>query len=143
MKIRCVTLFDITKTDLSGRRKHLSDAVPPELAKQRNQQSNWETIVQVISLRCQPENITDPVCGVNNGIKWGKLYGVKTTKSWEFTFTVAQSAIFVNDGDTLGNLKMDCTGVPMVVGLDEDAGLIKTLDIDPDNKNIHFEVVNG
>ncbi len=134
MKIKCTTLFDITRTNVSNRRQWLQ-ITPEGGQKERNQQSNFETVLQVISLRCQPENITDPVKG-NSGF-WGK------TKAWQFSFTIEQPAILLQDGDPVGVLKIDCEGVPMIVGLDEKSGLMPVLHHEGPMKNIHFEVDHG
>lgn len=142
MKVKCTTLFDITKTELSNRRKHLSDTISGELLKQRSQQINLETLLQVIGLRCQPEHITDPKCIEDIAIYWGKIYNTEKIKMWHFTFVIEHSATFLLDGDILGNLKVDCIGVPMITGLDESVELSKTLDLSSEYKNIHFEVLN-
>ena len=47
--ITCATLIDITNT---GVIKGQSDA--------RDQQRNWETVLQCIGLRTQPQNIKEP-----------------------------------------------------------------------------------
>ena len=139
MRVKCTTLFDITRTDLSSRRGNLGDVLPPELVKQRSQQGNLETILQIISLRCQPEEISTPVQGKFEYV-WGKSYGGGRIIAWQFTFEVVQSSVFLHDGDVLGALKIDCAGVPMITGLDESVSLTKTLDLGPEYKNIEFEV---
>ena len=62
-KIRCYTLFNITKTGITNRRNSskLGPDKDKEWEKLRNTQCNFDTLIQVISLRSQPENITDPV----------------------------------------------------------------------------------
>lgn len=139
MKIRCTTLFDITKTNQSGRRGNLGDVLPPEILKLRNQQSNLETLLQIISLRCQPEDVSAPE---RSNVKktWGSKYSGKM-QHWSFSFTISQTAVFRLDGDELGNLKLDCIGVPMIIGLDEYPGLINKLDLSKEYLNIQFEVV--
>lgn len=61
IEIKCSTIFDITKTNISNRRQHLSEISDVNLTKMRSQQSNFETILQIVSLRSQPENISNPV----------------------------------------------------------------------------------
>lgn len=139
MKIKCMTLFDITKTDVSNRRNQLYEG---STGKDRNQQRNYETLLQIVGLRSQPEDITEPK--ILKGLDlWGSSYGSKSRKSWCFSFTVSQKSIFSLDGDELGYLKQDCNGVPMIIGLDEDGGLLSTLNSFGEYKNIHFEVDNG
>lgn len=113
------TLFDCTAT---GTRSHYKpgtgrthDALghditqPDAWNRSRNQQRNWETLLQCLSLRCQPLNIIEPAVLVNSE---GEL-------SWVFGFETDQDSIFEYNGDPLGALKQDCHGVPMIVGLDE------------------------
>lgn len=128
MKIKCLTLFDITKTNVSNRRGD------PDrfLSRERQQQSNLETLLQIISLRSQPEDITDPVITFIDN-PWGE-------KCWSFTFVVNYGSIFLVDGDDLGSIKSDCNGVPMITGLDEAVELHPVLCSAGLNKNIHFEI---
>jgi hypothetical protein len=103
-----------------------------ELEKQRNQQSNFETILQIISMRSQPEDITDPVVETVSGSKF--LLKKNKVSIWSFTFTVSHNSVF-NDGYTeLGNLFAD--------GLNEQNLLSNTLVSTEMEKNIFFEVIN-
>lgn len=106
-KIKVATLFDCTATDVRSYRR--GELAEEDWNFKRNQQRNWETMLQCISLRCQPLNISGPYCFTNNE---GKLY-------WTFTFENDREDIFLQDGDPLGALKSDCHGVPMLVGLTE------------------------
>ena len=75
MKIRCTTIFDITATGVTGHckpsRMPFTDASGTAINNEqawnlaRNKQRNWETITQLISLRTQVDNITQPV--LDNG----------------------------------------------------------------------------
>lgn len=141
MRIKCLTLFDITKTDVSGRRNLLSTTTPEE-DKARNQQRNFETILQIISLRSQPENISTPQQTDGDKTHWGKKYTKGKFKVWSFVFEVGHSSVFLKDGEILGNLIEDCSGVPMIVGLNESVSLAQTLDCTDDYRNIIFEVEN-
>lgn len=138
MKIKCMTLFDITKTGVSNRRHNLTNSA--EDHKKRNQQSNFETLLQIISLRCQPENISDPVVTETSKNVWGTSYKAKKVRTWSFTFTVDVASIYKFDGDDIGHLKSDCMGVPMILGLDESPGLEPILSYNRETKNIHFEI---
>ena len=53
--IEVITQFDITPTDVKSYRRN-SELDDAEWNYQRNQQRNFETILQCISLRCQPMN---------------------------------------------------------------------------------------
>jgi hypothetical protein len=129
MKIRCATTFDITATGVTGHYKPsrvpFSDRSGQKICNEtdwlqaRNQQRNWETVTQLISLRTQIDNITDP-----------KLHEDK----WVFEFEIESDTIFTRDSDPIGVLKDDCQGVPMLVG----AAGTDFLDTD----NIKFEVIN-
>lgn len=143
MKIRCLTLFDITKTNVSNRRHLLSETVDPNLIKQRNQQSNFETLLQIIGLRSQPEDITDPVITKTKLDKkiWGSKYK-SNSAVWSFSFTIQHPVVYSNEHDSLGNLYMDCDGVPMIINLEETAELNSKLSSSIYEKNIHFQIEN-
>jgi hypothetical protein len=114
MKIQCQTLFDITATGTTGHVKHnrmpyVDNAGTKILDieswnRSRNQQRNWETITQLISLRTQVDNLQEPL---------------KTQDCWQFEFEVENENLFTNGADRLAVLKTDCQGVPMLTGLDE------------------------
>lgn len=138
MKILCTTLFDITRTGASNRRQHLDQ--PQYVTTARNQQSNYETVIQVISLRSQPEEISVPVILETSPALWGTNYSGKKFKTWQFTFTVENQAVYSGTGGILENLFNDCQGVPMAVGLGESLNLPQVLDTTPVYKNINFTV---
>lgn len=120
LQIQCTTRFDITVTEVrnnfSRSRLPFHDANgklindPTAWNRARNQQRNWETINQVISLRTLPENIT---------------VSRKTNKEdqawWTFEFFIEQPASIESNGNPVGLLCLDCNGVPMLTGLDEDS----------------------
>lgn len=111
MKIQCTTSFDITCTGVTG---HFNSARLPlrtqdgqtinssaEWSRARNQQRNWETLQQLISLRTQVNILKTPV---------------KNNNTWSFEFEIENPDIF---GDRLEILINDCVQVPMLIGLDE------------------------
>jgi len=126
--IKIHTDFDITNTSVL---RNYRDGLLPQIVngktinskdewiKLRRQQSNWETIVQVISLRTQPLDIKTEV---NSG-------------KWTLEFNVDRIAVFEKDGDLLGLLKEDIANVPLLTGLDEK----KDLEGDSPTPNITFE----
>ena len=71
MKFMCQTLFDITATGVTGHFKsarlpfldHAGQTINNDISwnRSRNQQRNWETITQILSLRTQLFEITDPI----------------------------------------------------------------------------------
>lgn len=142
MKIRCSTLFDITKTGIGRRQSATKDASINEY-KSRNQQINFETLLQIIGMRCQPENITDPIKNITTvkDNRWGVQYNSSCNSVWEFTFTTYHRDVFNDGKNKLGNLLLDSDGVPMLTNLDETQTLISQLNISGDYKNIHYEVI--
>jgi len=110
--IKIHTDFDITNT---GVVRNFKEALLPatvngriiyteeEWIRCRRQQTNWETMVQVISLRTQPYNIRTDV----------------TESGWVLEFDVGFSGLYELDSDKLGLLKEDFNNVPLLVGLTE------------------------
>lgn len=91
----------------------------------RNQQRNWETVNQIISLRCLPERITLPE------IQQG---------SWLFDFEVPDLASISGQDSDLDLLLRDAQGIPMITGLDETPGLDAMLQ---PGINIWFHLLHG
>jgi hypothetical protein len=128
--IKIKTKFDITHTNVL--RKPGLDIFPikingrvfktkDEWNKARKQQSNWETIIQVVSLRTQPLNI--------------KSY--KQDSFWIIEFDIGFDEVFASQGDKLKLLKDDCQSIPMITGLNESSGLSSLIEID---ENTFFEI---
>ena len=136
MQIRCRTLFDISHTGTTGHFK--SSQVPyndrvgnkiTDLAtwtRSRNQQRNFETIMQVLQLRTQLFDLQQPIY---------------TAGHWQFDFAIEFEGVYQLDRDPYGTLKNDCEGVPMLVGLDEKHILTPVLTTDGSQQNIWFETV--
>lgn len=141
INIRCYTLFDITKTNVTNRRPP-PDASPEEAKiwqAKRNTQCNLDTITQVISIRAQPENLTDPV---KREIE-KSVFGTELTPThyWTFDFTVNYAQVFTDDSGDLGALFSDCTNVPMINATQQD--MLTYLDTTPESRNIYFEVLSN
>jgi len=136
MQIRCQTTFNITKTGTTGRFK--PDQLPLEdhagnkvssletWTRSRNQQRNLETIIQVLELRTQLFDLTEPA---------------EKSGRWSFEFSVEFEGIFQLDQDIFGTLKQDCQGVPMLLDLGEKDTKIPTLITQGAKQNIWFELV--
>lgn len=137
MKILCRTIFDCRKTGVTGKLKldqiPFVDRAGQEIATQkdwmrsRNQQRNYETLLQLFGLRTQPLNISEPI--LVNGL-------------WQFTFESENESVFLLDGDPLGCLKQDVNSVPMV------SDVLSLTTISPlvsqgQDQNIWFELVNS
>ena len=146
-KIRCYTLFDITKTNITSRRNPTqpTNSEVEDWLYKRNTQCNFDTILQVISIRAQPENITDPnkiECDFEKFENFGFLYSTEEPNfCWSFDFTVNYPSVFLQGGDEFGALYNDCENVPMIRVPSSMSQLGSFLDLSPELKNIHFEVI--
>jgi hypothetical protein len=111
----------------------------------RNKQCNFDTVLQVISLRSQPENISDPVkfsVEFSKQDYFGFLYeGEENQIGWTFDFTIAHKDVFANETGELGELFIDCDNVPMIKTGNEWSKLDSLLCTSPDLRNIYFEVI--
>jgi hypothetical protein len=133
VKIKCKTQFDITVTGVTGHYK--SARIPfrlrtgevitnmEEWNRARNQQRNWETLTQIIGLRTQIFDVTDPV--YENGL-------------WEFEFVTETPGVFGAGDNPFSVLIEDATGVPMLRELEND---IVDQPILVPNTNIWFELI--
>jgi hypothetical protein len=104
MRYQITTLVDITKTNPP---RGTTD--PTTLG----QQSNYNTLIQTISLRANIDYSIDPK------METGRLPEPFTGKGtyWTFIFEVEREQIFLKDADPVGLLKEDLNGVPVVTGL--------------------------
>jgi hypothetical protein len=134
MPYKLYTLFDITATQVI--RPADINSIP------RNQQRNWETIIQILSLRTQPDDFVGPTVIVNAPLKnynFGKNFKGRAAV-WQVEFTVEYPQVFVIADDPIGYLMQDANLVPMVNNLTETAtfnvSCIKTLGPDC---NTYFE----
>jgi hypothetical protein len=142
-RIACYTLFDITQTGVLNRAKPNVDTKDIELwVHQRNTQCNFDTILQIISLRGQPDILSNPkkidVCFDKNSnfgylYQDGKMYSV-----WTFEFEVQHSSVFEDGIEEMGFLYKDCQGVPMIKCGTEYNKLDSFLDVQNPTKNIYF-----
>lgn len=140
MKILCRTLFDCSCTGITGHFRPSQLPFQDQTGKfirtasdwnfARNQQRNWESIMQVASLRAQPTVIKFPQ-QVNN--------------EWHFVFEVEGAGVYSNDGNvnSTGVLAAECAGTPMITGLNESETLNPQLIVLGNDQNIWFESVNN
>jgi len=127
------TLVDITNTGVT---KYSVDK-----EHQRNQQRNWETVVQILGLRTQlmRMEITD-ILNVNlNKYKFGKNHTGKH-KIWVFEFDVEYQDIYRIGNDDFKILVDDFTQIPIITKLDETTtgSLPIFYSSDGADKNIYF-----
>lgn len=110
------TLIDITATGIRR------DNGQQEL--ERNQQRNWETILQCISLRATPVNIQDPISGIVsnlNILNFGDFYQGENQMFWTWTWATENAEVYDLPGRPLAGLFQDLEQVPVVTGLTETA----------------------
>ena len=132
-RIRVTTQFDCTATGVTGHFRpntlpfddREGQSITNEITwnRSRNQQRNWETILQIIGLYTQAQDITPTE---------------HTEGQWQFEFSTDFDDVFSERGDPLGLLKTACRGVPMFYDLDQTP---KT-DMLESGKNIEFEIVD-
>jgi hypothetical protein len=144
--VTCYTLFDITQTGVLNRSKPITDMDPKIWVYMRNTQCNFDTVLQVISLRAQPEGITTPQkisIRFDTFENFGFLFTQEednTYPCWKFTFEINHPAVFHDGINDLGNLYKDCHNVPMMLCGTEWNKLPSFLDGSPELKNIYFEI---
>lgn len=140
MKIVCHTLFDCSYTGVTGHYRsseipfvdragqHVNDQT--DWHRSRNQQRNWETLMQIIGLRTQPQDVTRPE---------------HKDSKWCFEFVAEATGVYslTDSDDPLAGLKQDCDGVPMVVGINEQTGISPTINVSGTKQNIWFDTINN
>jgi len=137
MKIEVKTLFDCSTTGTTGNfrpsqmpyRDRANNEIRDHASwvRSRNQQRNWETLLQVLGLRCQIDAV-EP--------------SRHEQGAWYFTFDVDNLAVYGDRGD-LALLHQDCDGVPMVTNLDQPTPAAATLKTHGPDQNIWFTAVNN
>ena len=130
------TLVDITNT---GVIKH-----DPLLQLNRNQQRNWETVLQVISLRAQPMAIStgNPISVEMKDHLFGAAYKNKQL-CWIFNFYIEHSDTFGPSTEPDLFLKKDFDQVPIIANLTETVtGNIPIFYTSGEFKNIYFKILS-
>ena len=135
MRFACQTLFDITATGVTGHCKMnklpFIDRAGQQITsaeawnRSRNQQRNWETITQILSLRTQLFDITNPIVD-------------QTGTRWMFEFETESDGIYGSDLDPVSVLRGDADGVPMLRELDNDPDIDTVLITSGPRQNIWF-----
>ena len=139
MKFMCQTLFDITATGVTGHFKsarlpfldHAGQTIADDILwnRSRNQQRNWETITQILSLRTQLFEITDPI---------QDQLGTR----WMFEFETETDGIYGPESDPVSVLRSDASGVPMLRELNNDPDIETILVTDGPRQNIWFAPIS-
>jgi hypothetical protein len=139
MKFACQTQFDITATGVTG---HCKQSRMPfydragqlihdvdSWNRSRNQQRNWETITQILSLRTQLFALTEPMAD-------------QTGTRWMFEFETESEGIYGPESDPVSVLRSDADGVPMLRELDNDPDIATVLITEGARQNIWFAPVS-
>lgn len=133
MRYACQTYFDITATGITGHFK--PSAVPFRTRhgleiidlnswnRARNQQRNWETLTQLISMRAQIFELLEPLD--YNG-------------AWSFEFKVETPDVFGPNDNPVVILNTDAEGIPMINNLNNNRELLPVLRTHGPDQNIWF-----
>jgi hypothetical protein len=134
-QIKICTAFDITQTGVN--RIYKGQQLPTKVGSTvintieewnqlRRQQSNWETVLQVLLFRTQPMQLSD-ISRENN--------------RWCFTFVNETIDVFLADGDPVGALKQDFEGTPIITGLSESVEVLPYIHTLGKTQNIWIEEI--
>jgi hypothetical protein len=142
-RVACFTMFDITQTGVINRsRPNVEVTNLDDWIIKRNTQCNFDTILQVISLRSQPDVTKVPTqvkILFDDDCLFGHIYrDNKSHTCWTFDFEVQHSSVFEDGLQELGALYKDCQSVPMLLCNSEFTNLNAFLDTDKFTKNIYF-----
>ena len=132
-QIKICTAFDITQTGVN--RIYKGQQLPTKVGgivintveewnSLRRQQSNWETVLQVLLFRTQPMNLS---CVT------------KDQDRWCFTFDNETEGVFLVDNDPVGALKQDFEGTPIITGLLESSTVLPYIHTSGENQNIWIQ----
>lgn len=137
MKILVETLFDCSATGTTGNFRTsilpYRDRVGNEIqdikswTRSRNQQRNWETLMQLMGLRCQIDNVESPTCNQDR---------------WFFSFEIENPETFGSNGN-LNLLYKDCEGVPMIQAQEAKYAGPSVLVTTGVDQNIWFKAINN
>lgn len=131
------TLVDITPT-------HVTRSTDPD-SLERNQQRNWETVLQCISLRAQPLHIQEPeMLDVENIslLNFGDFYTSKQ-KVWTWAWAVEHTGVYDSIDKPLALLQKDFEQVPVVTYLEETAKFMLPIFYPYGSiKNVYFKLAD-
>jgi len=129
LSIRVTTDFDCRPTGITGHFRPnilpITDQQGQKVTNQatwlrsRNQQRNWETIMQLISLYTQPLRVSRV-----------RL----EDRQWQFEFDVDHEDVFKLNTDPVGRLRQACAGVPIINYVEQELTTLLRPDV-----NIWFE----
>lgn len=145
--ITCYTLFDITPTGIVNRNRPVEDEKIASWLHKRNTQCNFDTVLQAISLRSQPEIIKMPEktqIRFDEFTDFGFLFEQQEDEvyaCWSFDFNIQHASVFNDGTNALGALYSDCDTVPMIKTDTVWDKLPAFLDTSDELKNIYFKAV--
>lgn len=111
------TLIDITATGV------IRNTADREV--ERNQQRNFETVLQILSLRTQPHVVrwpdTEIIPAETVKFWFGEMYTQEPQRIWTFYFSADYPGAYSDAISPVGNLLRDFEEVPVITGLTETA----------------------
>ena len=110
MKYKLITLIDITR---SGATRSETDRL------KIGQQSNFNSLLQGIGMRSNVDWTADPK--VTDGKLPNEIYG--KARHWIWSFYCEREDVFLKDGDSVGLLKDDLNGIPIIDRLNNTADI--------------------
>jgi len=131
------SLVDITATGVT---RHMD----PENI-ERNQQRNWETVLQCMNLRTQPLHIQKPqIYDIDlDALNFGDFYQGKH-KVWIWTWAIEAAEVYDLPGKPMGGLHADFEQVPIITYLTETARFMLPIFYPYGTiKNIYFQQVSS
>jgi len=147
--LTCYTLFDITTTGVTNRSRPTDVILLDQWLHKRNTQCNFDTVIQSISLRSQPDVVKQPEkisIRFDEFTDFGFLFQQADDEiypCWTFDFEIQHASVFEDGINELGALYNDCDQVPMIKCGTEWAILPAFLDTSPELRNIYFKVANN
>jgi len=108
-----ITLVDITATGVTRNGEELA----------RNQQRNWETVVQTIGLGAQPIEIISPIRKDGIDLDWFEFgdFFQGCHSVWAWIWAVEHSGVYANSNNPVALLEKYFEQVPVIQGLEETA----------------------
>lgn len=130
------SLVDITPTGVTR------STDPDSL--ERNQQRNWETVLQCMNLRTQPHHIQAPMVATVDleAFDFGDMY-TGSHRVWQWLWAVEKEEVYDLPNKPLGGLQQDFEQVPIITYLTETARFMLPIFYPYGSiKNIYFKQVS-
>ena len=118
MKYSLYTLVDISYT---GRYRN-----EPDKKLQRNQQQNFDTVIQTLELRSNISYDKKPAVLIEKASDYG-FNSTSEQKIWNFEWETEQVDEYIKDENHIGQLIEDFQFVPFITNLDETAIIQKPI----------------